>query len=711
MKAKAFILILLGLVLAAAILVQTRTPVTNHEALMSQQEARPVLAAVPEATTPRFEEAYGKLPLSFEANRGQTNAQVKFLSRGRGYTLFLTTDEAVLTLRRGKPKVEGENSRMNHPSHRSSFKAATFRALLESPATELEKSYAPQDQNPRVNPEPLSPSLEPLSAVVLRMKLVGANPNSEVTGLDELPGKWNYFIGNDPDKWRTNVPNYTKVKYKSIYPGIDLVYYGNQRQLEYDFVVAPGADPKAIRLAVETGNSKLENRPSAINNHPLTVDSDGDLVIQTDTGEVRFHRPVVYQLSPRPESRVSSSGSSNPKSQIQNRKSVEGRYTLIAKNEVGFELADYDRSLPLVIDPVLSYSTYLGGTDFELAFGIAVDSTGNAYLTGDTGSLDFPTMNPLQPAYAGGPFDAFVAKLDAAGSALVYSTYLGGIEDDSGAGIAVDSAGNAYLTGDTNSLDFPTMNPLQPANAGIFDAFVAKISVFLSPEILQFGNHLVGSTSAEQNVTFSNPGQTTLNVSSIAVSRDFAETNDCGASVASGANCTIDVTFMPTATGAATGSVTITDDAPGSPHTVALTGTGTDFALAVQSGGSTSATVSAGQTATYDLQITPTGFSGNVMLACAFQGSTPRGASCSVSPGALTLNGSDPGTFTANVATTAPSSGFRSAAVARRAGHRRWGGYRSWQRCSSSCSGRRAVAAEVHLPRPNRLARRPGLTR
>ena len=180
-------------------------------------------------------------------------------------------------------------------------------------------------------------------------------------------------------------------------------------------------------------------------------------------------------------------------------------------------------------------------------------------------------------------------------------------------------------------------------------------AVSLSAPSLAFGDQLVSSTSTVQPVTLTNTGTATLNITSITASGDFAQTNDCGASLAASATCLIDVTFMPTATGAATGSVTITDDAPASPHTVVLTGTGTDFALAVQSGGSTSATVSAGQTATYDLQITPTGFSGNVMLACGFQGSTPRGASCSVSAGALTLNGTDPGTFTVNVATTARS--------------------------------------------------------
>src|SRR5439155_17798981 len=177
--------------------------------------------------------------------------------------------------------------------------------------------------------------------------LVGANQAAKVTALDELPGKSNYFIGSDPKKWRTDVPTYAKVKYEGVYPGIDLVYYGNQRQLEYDFVVAPGADPKAIALKIETGSSKLENRKAQ-----LRVDASGDLVVEADGTEVRFHKPVVYQPK----------GSLNSEFRIQNSEFIEGRYVLTADNRVTFEVANYDRSKGLVIDPVLVYSTYLGGS-------------------------------------------------------------------------------------------------------------------------------------------------------------------------------------------------------------------------------------------------------------------------------------------------------------------------------------------------------------
>src|SRR5439155_1974050 len=214
----------------------------------------------------RLAENYGKVSLSFEANQGQADPRVKFLSRGNGYTLFLTGDEAVLSLRSQKPEVKSQKQEGRPwslvPGHLQ-------RTRDTVPGT--------KDKGPGTND-------------VLRMKLVGANQAAKVTALDELPGKSNYFIGTDPKKWRTDVPTYGKVKFESVYPGIDLVYYGNQRQLEYDFVVAPGADPKAIALKIETGKSKLENRKAQ-----LRVDASGDLVVEADGPEVRLHKPVVYQ--------------------------------------------------------------------------------------------------------------------------------------------------------------------------------------------------------------------------------------------------------------------------------------------------------------------------------------------------------------------------------------------------------------------------------
>ena len=431
-------------------------------AMASDKAAGPKLQSAPQpASQAQVVAAYGKLPLSFEANQGQTDPRVKFLSRGRGYGLFLTGDEAVLVLR----KLSAISSQ---PSGKRNAK-------LEKRKTEADTQIP----------------------TVLRMRLLGANRDARVTGLDELPGKSNYFLGNDPKQWRTNVPNYAKVAYKNVYPGVDLVYYGNQGRLEYDFVVAPGADPKAITLEIETGNSKLETRQSSVVSSQLSVAPNGDLVIATDEGEIRLHKPLVYQLE-------------NPKSPIQNRRFLDGRYVVRParpdlakpksnpstdgenpKYEVAFEIGKYDARRPLIIDPVLSYSTYLGGSGADLGYGIAVDSSGNAYVTGRTFSSDFPTASPLQPANAG-INDAFVAKFNASGTALIYSTYLGGTGHDAGRGISVDSLGNAYVTGETDSTDFPTANPFQPAFAGgLWDGFVTKLDA--TGSMLAYSTYMGGT--------------------------------------------------------------------------------------------------------------------------------------------------------------------------------------------------------------------------
>jgi hypothetical protein len=227
----------------------------------------------------------------------------------------------------------------------------------------------------------------------------------------------------------------------------------------------------------------------------------------------------------------------------------------------------------------LVYSTYLGGSSSEEGNGIAADTLGNAYVTGYTSSTDFPTMNPLQPANGGGE-DAFVAKLNATGSALVYSTYLGGSGSDWGLGIAVDSSGNAYVTGYTESANFPTVNPLQPAYGGGGDAFVAEIASgpALAPLSLNFGNQTVGIASAPQVSTLTNTSNANLTITSVNItgpdSGDFSENNSCGTPVPVGGSCSITVTFTPSATGTRTAAVSITDDGPVSPQTLPLTGTG-----------------------------------------------------------------------------------------------------------------------------------------
>ncbi len=272
---------------------------------------------------------------------------------------------------------------------------------------------------------------------------------------------------------------------------------------------------------------------------------------------------------------------------------------------------------------MLIYSTYLGGFDHDIPNGIAADSAGNAYVTGITSSTDFPTQNPLQGSKAGGS-DVFVAKFDPGGSALRQSTYLGGAYEDLGNGLAVVSPGYAYVTGSTYSPDFPKLNPLQPSIFGV-DAFVAKLSLIpvpgmrLSPSRLDFGSQRVGTPAAARTMTITNIGELPLSVTSIAASGDFdvaAASAPCstGGSLDPGLSCGMSVTFTPTATGTRTGAVSIVSNAPASPYYAALSGTATDFAVATQLGETTSATVAAGAAATFNPQLVPTGFSGDVAL-------------------------------------------------------------------------------------------------
>ncbi len=325
---------------------------------------------------------YGRLPLVFEPNQGQADPAVKFLVRAERGTLFLTEREAVLA---------------------------------------------------------------PRGAAAVRMRLTGAGKPRAIQGLEPSGGVSNYFIGKDSAQWRTGIPHYSRVEYKSVYPGVDVVYYGNPQNLEYDLVVAPGADAAAIQVEYEGVKA-------------LRVDGRGDLVLKTAAGELRQKRPRAYQET------------------VNGRVDVGVRYRLKPGKRVGFELARYDAGRQLVIDPVLVYSTYLGGSGDDRGNGIALDSLGNAYVTGQTDSANFPTTNPLQPTNGTG-VDVFVTKINAAGSGRVYSTYLGGSGDDFGNSIAVDSSGNAYITGNTKSSNFPTTNPIQANNGGgIEDAFVTKIN-------------------------------------------------------------------------------------------------------------------------------------------------------------------------------------------------------------------------------------------
>jgi len=448
------------------------------------------IPAVPQnhsLTRARVSKISERLPLYFEANHGQTDEQAKFVSRGRGYTLSLTPSEVVMVLQNPqekRPAMSRQAARAGNVDWNDADLNAQGRQLQ----------------------------------TVLRMKLVGAAAEPKVVGIDELRGKSNYFIGSDPKKWRKNVPHYAKVRYEEVYPGIDLVFYGNQSQLEFDFIVAPGADPDVIRMAFE-GADKID------------IDKEGHLILQSSAGSVRIQKAFIYQELDGVRQEISGRYVLNPTSKSENPRS----------HEVAFELASYDPRKPLVIDPGLEYSTFLGwsqfddgngialdpagniyvvgttglstathndgdafvakfssdftllyvtllggstggllmGHSFDYGWGIAVDAAGNAYVTGRAEASDFPTtdgaFDPSPHPYA----DAFVAKLSSDGSTLLYSTRLGGSGWDEAYAIALDTEGSAYVTGWTNSPDFPTTPgafDTIPRSFGYSDAFVAKLS-------------------------------------------------------------------------------------------------------------------------------------------------------------------------------------------------------------------------------------------
>ncbi|HEY2992252.1 MAG TPA: Calx-beta domain-containing protein [Methylomirabilota bacterium] len=384
------------------------------------------------------------MPLAFEPNRGQADPAVRFLARGRGYAVFFTDAEAVLVLTPTQPAT----GRRGTPA--------------EAPST----------------------------PAVVRMRLVGASPAPAINGLEPLPGRSHYLVGAR-SRWQRDVPTFGRLRYENVYPGVNLVFYGTERELEYDLLVAPGTDPDAVALAFEGADG-------------LRVDEGGDLVIATAAGELRLRRPVIYEEGEDA------------------RRKLEGGY-VVDGGRVRFQVAGRDARRALVIDPVLGYSSFLGGSSTDQGFGIAVDTAGNAYVTGTTTSANFPvSVTAVQPGRTA-LTDAFVTKLDAAG-AVVYSTYLGGTGDEAGHAITVDAAGNAYVTGTTTSNDFPTVGPFQATLRGGQDAFVAKLdangaslvySTYLGGEADDFGFGIALDAAGNAYVTGSTASATFPNNSAV----------------------------------------------------------------------------------------------------------------------------------------------------------------------------------------------------
>lgn len=359
---------------------------------------------------PRTEKvtALGELPISFEANEGQIDQSVFFTARAGASTYYFTRSEVVISL------------------------AAP---LIPAPPLTSGNLNLHEASNPAGQP------------TVMRLSFVGASPEPHILPGSQLPGTVNYFLGNDPDKWQTGLPTFGDITYSGLYPGIDLQFEGTQRTLKGTYTLAAGADPTVIRWRYEGAET-------------LNVDANGDLLVTLQSAKLIEAAPVAWQ-------------------EIESKRiPVQVSYALATDNSVGFVLGKYDPAHELIIDPTLTYSTFLGGSGMEEGFAIAVDSQGNAYVTGATSSTDFPVVNPLYPPSSNG--DLFVTKINPDASAIVYSTYIGGESSDVGFGIAVDATGSAYVTGESLSFTFPTVNAYQPEHAGYpsynFDAILLKIN-------------------------------------------------------------------------------------------------------------------------------------------------------------------------------------------------------------------------------------------
>jgi hypothetical protein len=378
-------------------------PVSRPQAVVPAKATPAATGTAADAQRAPTPQDFGRVPLSFEANVGQTASRVDYLAHTGSGTVFLTPTAAVFAMQE-RSAVSGQRS-----------------AGLPITTPEVRSTHP---------------------GVALYMDLVGANPGARPVGQEPQPGKVNYLIGNDASRWHSNIPTFGRVGYPNIYPGMSLAYYGGPGGLEYDFSVAPGADPHAIALKFDGAGG-------------IELDAQGDLVLHTTAGDMVQHAPVVYQEA---------NGGRQP---------VAGRFDLNS-GLVRFDVGAYDHSRPLVIDPlVLGYSTFLGGSAQDAGLGLAADGKGAAYVTGTTDSINFPTTPGAFDTALNVSPDAFVVKLNAAGSAPVYGTYLGGSGFDEGYGLAVDSAGSAYVAGYTNSANFPTTTHFGPSGGA---AFVTKLT-------------------------------------------------------------------------------------------------------------------------------------------------------------------------------------------------------------------------------------------
>ncbi len=391
-------------------------------------------------------DSFGRIPLHFERNQGQADSSVGFVSRSGNRALFIGNTESRLVLPNVTMTKKGE----------------------------------------RLSKEP----------DVLTMKLVDARVDPKAEGINELPGRTSYFKGSDPEKWQAQIPTYEKVKYTGVYEGVDLIYYGNQNTLEYDFDLAAHVDPDVIKMKFE-------------NTSQIKVDENGDLNLTVGSHVVRQHAPIVYQ-------------------EIDGVRNVIEASYVVSQNEkeVGFSIGEYDRSKALTIDPVVTFSTYLGGSagsdlfNIEAGFALAVDPSGNIFVAGITPSGDFPTQSPQQPNPAG-IYDAFITKFNPSGSALLYSSYFGGNDEDRIVSISLGPSNEIFASGYTLSTNFPLMTPLLSNLNGFNDGFIAKFS---STGALVYSTYLGGS-SAEACLFIKNQGTDVVTFAGSTQSVDFPTFN------------------------------------------------------------------------------------------------------------------------------------------------------------------------------------------
>ncbi len=388
----AVVTVVAGLLLGAAPEQRKLSPVSSS----AMSRPKPV---TPDAAR-KIQATLATLPLSFEQNQGQTDAQVKYMARAGGYQLYLTSSSAVLSFASHSAKATSRPKQMME--QRLLGYSRQTRHLIGKPAF----------KNSEVRP----------SIASLRLQLLNANPAAQVEGHDLLSSRTNYFIGDDPHNWHADVKEFARVSYSNVYPGVDLVYHGQQKQLEFDFIVSPNASPQSIGL-----NFAGARR--------VSTDEAGNLLVDSSAGSLTLHRPVAYQ-------------------QINGaREIIDAQFLLKAHNQIGFALGNYDHNRELVIDPSISYATYIGGNGDDEAYGITTDGSGNSYITGESDSTSgFPGSNPSL-----GGYDTFVVKINANGS-RGYTTFVGGSGDDLGSAIATNSAltaGTVFVSGITTSTDLP----------------------------------------------------------------------------------------------------------------------------------------------------------------------------------------------------------------------------------------------------------------